>query len=424
MQAIGGFPQTSEDYTKAWNLLNDRYANEQYIIACHMKKLVNLEPVIHPGVKDLRKLYDTVESHVQSLNVPRINYQDFSPLLIQIILERLPNAINLEISCKLGKENWNMEQLLLVIHEKISARKNFEYLKQNDSDKKELNNHFTTSSLDAQIKVRKCVFCKNDDHYCDQCKMVTDIDSSKEILSKGKYCFSCLKPGHIKKNCKGKLTCYRCHAEGSHHTTLCFSKNGTPNPITSKSNHPNKSNDTEETATCLVKNDTMWVYYEYNRISISCCKNFTRYWKSANIYFRSSVNELKLKPLRQVDMGVSEFLNTEKSNMKMNEYEIVVKSLRTDENKVIAALGVPKICTGIKKQSYRFAVEKDGILQNLQLANQGHSESTNINLLIESNTYWEFLTGETKRDNNCALVAQKSIFGYLVSGPLTKKEIV
>ena len=100
-----------------------------------------------------------------------INYQHFGPLLIPIILERLPNAIKLQISCKLGKENLNIEQFLLVIHEKISTRENFEYSKQNDSDKKELNNQFTTSSLHAQIKVRKFVFCKNEDHYSDQCKL-------------------------------------------------------------------------------------------------------------------------------------------------------------------------------------------------------------------------------------------------------------
>ena len=29
-----------------------------------MKKLVKLEPVIYPRVKDLRKLYETVESHL------------------------------------------------------------------------------------------------------------------------------------------------------------------------------------------------------------------------------------------------------------------------------------------------------------------------------------------------------------------------
>ena len=157
LQAIQRFPLTSENYSEAWNLLNDRYGNEQYIIACHMKKLVKLEPVIHPEVKDLRKLYDTVKSHVRSLNSLGINYQHFGPLLIPIILERLPNTIKLQISRKLGKTNWNIEQFLLFIHEKISARVNFEYLKQNYFDKKESNNQFTTSSLHAQIKVRKCV---------------------------------------------------------------------------------------------------------------------------------------------------------------------------------------------------------------------------------------------------------------------------
>ena len=56
----------------------------------------------------------------------------------------------------------------------------------------------------------------------------------------------------------------------------------------------------------------------------------------------------------------------------------------------------------------------------MHLANQGHWESSNIDLLIGSNTYWEFVTGEIKRVNNHTLVAQKSIFGCLVSGPLTK----
>ena len=59
-------------------------------------------------------------------------------------------------------------------------------------------------------------------------------------------------------------------------------------------------------------------------------------------------------------------------------------------------------------------------MQNLQLANQGHSESTNIDLLIGSDTYWGFVTGEIKHGGNCMLVAQKSIIGYLVSGPLIK----
>ena len=89
---------------------------------------------------------------------------------------------------------------VFVIREKISAGENFEYLEQNDSDKKELNNQSTTSLLHAQIKVKKFAFCENEDHYNDQCKIATDVNSRREILSKGKHCLNCLKPGHIKKN--------------------------------------------------------------------------------------------------------------------------------------------------------------------------------------------------------------------------------
>ena len=91
----------------------DWYGNEQYIIACHIEKLIKLEPVIHPGVKDLRKLNDTVESNAWSPNDLGINYQHFDPLLIPIILEKLPSTTKLQISHKLGKENWNIEQFLL-----------------------------------------------------------------------------------------------------------------------------------------------------------------------------------------------------------------------------------------------------------------------------------------------------------------------
>ena len=47
--------------------------------------------------------------------------------------------------------------------------------------------------------------------------------------------------------------------------------------------------------------------------------------------------ELKLAPLRQIDMEVSAFLNTEESHMKLSEYEIVVKSICNDQRRVITA---------------------------------------------------------------------------------------
>ena len=249
-------------------------------------------------------------------------------------------------------------------------------------------------------------------------------------MKKGNICFKCLKPGHIKKNCKTKIKCFRCKAEGNHHTAICYPKNcsqhTSPNTANSEQNNSNITTPAnEQTSTCLVKSDTTIVL----QTASACVMNKSEdQFCVINVLFDTGsqqtfisdrlVKELKLAPLRQIDVEVSAFLNTEESNMKLSEYEIVVKSVCNDQRRVITALGVPKICSELKNQSYRIAVEKYSFLQNLQLANQAHLDNTHIDLLIGADTYWEFVTGEIQRDKGCSLVAQKSTFGYLVSGPL------
>ena len=147
------------------------------------------------------------------------------------------------------------------INQEITAREHFEYLKQNSFDSKVESKNFTTSSLHTQARLKKCVFCKCEDHYSDQCRITTHIDKRREILKKGNICFRCLKPGHIKKNCRNNIKCFPCKAEGNHHTALCYPKNYSQytNPTTTNSGQNNRSITPpakEQTATCLVKSDT------------------------------------------------------------------------------------------------------------------------------------------------------------------------
>ena len=129
LQAVERFPLTNENYTAAWQLLDERHGNEQLIISCHMNNLIKLDPIIQPSVKEMRKLHDTIESNVRALRSLRINHEHFGPLLVPIILEKLPNTIKLQISRKLGKENWNIEQFLSAINQEITTRESFKYLK-------------------------------------------------------------------------------------------------------------------------------------------------------------------------------------------------------------------------------------------------------------------------------------------------------
>ena len=103
-----------------------------------MKKISNTEAELKRSVAYKKK---------------RVNYEHFGPLLVPVILEKLPNTVKLQISRKLAKENWNIVQFLSAINQEISARGNFEYLKQNSSDSKK------EKKITCPSKIEKvCVF--------------------------------------------------------------------------------------------------------------------------------------------------------------------------------------------------------------------------------------------------------------------------
>ena len=133
-QAVGGFPVTSEAYKEAFTLLKNCYGNPKLIISSHMNNLIKSEKVVNSNVKELRNLFDHAEGNVRALNTIGINSDHFGPLLIPIVLEKLPNAICLQISHKLGKNNWNTEEFLVAINAEITAQENYKFLKHNENN--------------------------------------------------------------------------------------------------------------------------------------------------------------------------------------------------------------------------------------------------------------------------------------------------
>ena len=120
-------------------------------------------------------------------------------------------------------------------------------------------------------------------------------------------------------------------------------------------------------------------------------------------------------------MEVSEFLNAEEPNMKLSEYEIVVKSVCNDQGRVIMALGAPN-CSELNNQLYRIAIKKYSFLQNIQLANQTNFGNANTGLLIEAHTFWEFVTDEIHYGKYPTKYLKRQIKKYLTV-LLTSKQL-
>ena len=67
------------------------------------------------GASDVRGLFDQVECQVHILEAINVKAKDYGPLLIPVILSKIPNEIKLIISRNFGKNGWDVERFLEIL---------------------------------------------------------------------------------------------------------------------------------------------------------------------------------------------------------------------------------------------------------------------------------------------------------------------
>ena len=156
--------------------------------------------------------------------------------------------------------------------------------------------------------------------------------------------------------------------------------------------NPNKFSDntTEEEITCIVKNNTNILLQAANALVTD--KNETQVcaikllldagWQQTCITQRL-VDEMKLKPLREINMEVSIFLSKKEGVMKLKEYKLNVKNMNSSSGKLIKCLCVPKICPNIKGQSVKQELKKHDFIKALKLADTSISPECSIDMLLD-----------------------------------------
>ena len=412
LQSIEGFPLTNDNYTQAMILLKERYGNPQLIVSSHMNALIKLERINGSNVKDLRQLYDKIESNARALRSVGIDPKHFGPLLIPIVLEKLPNVIRLQISRKLGKDNWDVEDFLKCINEEISARESYEFLKSQDNGDNEDRKSNTTSSLLIKQKEIICAFCDNKGHYSDKCTIVTDVNARRDKLKRSRCCFNCLRPGHTKKNCRISVKCFICKMRGSHNTALCtkYSQDEEPHSLVVNNNNLVLLQTANAFAGDI--NDTK---FELVKIVFDSCSQQT--------YITESLaKSLNLKPIREVNMSIKSFGNKRAQVKTLHEYEVCIKPNDKGSSYFIKAVAVPTICTPISGQNINVALEKHPFLRDLKLADNGSLIEVPVDVLIGADEYWKLVTGNIKKDDSSGLIAISSAMGWLISGPISVNE--
>jgi len=119
-------------------------------------------------VKRLRRLYDTLKSHVRGLESMEISPDMYGCFLTPIITQKLPEEFRIAITRHLGSETWNLKDILREFHMELQLREqcllNTKELRPSSSSQRGESLHstlvlFSNSSKDKKVARVWCSFC-------------------------------------------------------------------------------------------------------------------------------------------------------------------------------------------------------------------------------------------------------------------------
>ena len=126
---IAGLSLTSENYVEAISLLRSRYGNKQVLISAHIDKLLNLSYVSTNSDVKLRELHDAIEINVRGLKNLDITSSHYGPILVSIVMSKLPDDIKLIVSRSMSsstteesKNEWKIDELMKSFKQELESR--------------------------------------------------------------------------------------------------------------------------------------------------------------------------------------------------------------------------------------------------------------------------------------------------------------
>ena len=146
-------------------------------------------------------------------------------MLASVLLNKLPPELRLMISRKPVSGGPDLDQLLKMVEEKLTAREHASLHRvTSTSHHRQEKARPTATTLFSgakppQMATPICCYCQQS-HPSASCSVIKLIDAQKQILRSSGCCFNCLGRGHLSRNCRSSGRCAKCR--GRHHSSVCL----------------------------------------------------------------------------------------------------------------------------------------------------------------------------------------------------------
>ena len=234
----GGYSLTAASYTSVVQALKERYGSPEVMKRHHAWQLLGL-PAATSDIKGLRRTGDQCEAHIRSLIALGMKEEEFSFMLIPLLLSKFPEEIRVSVERRQAGADWTLADLRKALNDELTARERGKLDGANKAASADVWNKAdgnlpteghgattprATGEALLSTDAAHCAFCERR-HASEDCRTVSTLSGRREKIAADSRCFCCLVPGHRSWRCRQGKPCGICHCHG-HHSAICETRFG------------------------------------------------------------------------------------------------------------------------------------------------------------------------------------------------------
>ncbi|XP_051166513.1 uncharacterized protein LOC127284859 [Leptopilina boulardi] len=433
-------PGTANNFQIIWKNLESRYDNCKALVFDYLKKIVELPDITSDflaNLKHMRNVIITVSTALTNLNRPIDEKND---LFVYILINKLDKCSRdqweLVVSDSTDPPSLNeftkfLDMRIRALEASVTVKKRFDNKSATNSSHPHNNSRPKVFSHQSSSKL-SCCLCKGEHNLysCPQFK-AKSANERYDCVRENNRCTNCLGK-HYRNACVSKNVCSKC---GKPHHSLLHREQGNynSNNTTSKSNDNDCSSDvsSSQNQSKIEKLVSSHLHETESRraVLLATARVIVEAPNGRRVQIRAlldqgseatfiseSVVQLLHLSRKNVNVMVSG-LGGNSSNKVIHSAQILVKPVKPGTDFLTTqAFILPKITSYVPTE---FALSKiPSNLQNLELADPCPCSSDAIDLLIGADLYSQTLKQGVCPGTSGSLIAQSTIFGWILSGPL------
>ncbi|XP_037810627.1 uncharacterized protein LOC119602901 [Lucilia sericata] len=414
---------TSDNFNIAWENLKATYENKRILFNNQMNLLYNLAPCQDECASEIKRLQREINNCISTLRLPEQTLN----LWEQSVKNKAEIPKWKEINDFLTDRFRALESVFNI--RASGSQPSFQIINQNKT--KHLKAHHT------KVHTSQCKLCKGI-HDISSCSKFLNMDYKNCVatLRKFRFCFNCLKLGHMFGDCPSNNGCSKCKRK--HHNLLHRDFEKKEVQRNQSSNQVQVNNQPVPSQSSQVPPTSNVVQNHHHSVSkkvllATAWVNIVHYGSSYKVralidpcsdesFISEKIQKLLKLPTVPVSVEVvglgGEIISR---SDKMANFSLV-SLVNSDLSLNVTALVVPQVTGNVPTHSYNPDVNI--VIPKLEYADPGFYKSGTVDMLLGGDVYPNILRGGVKHGIFDSLVAQETMFGWIVTGPTNPRRSV